>query len=311
MISPAGEQVRNRMKNVIGPALKAGMSIPLEKRRAQFEAMMGQLELPPDAEFEEIEAGGVPCEWVRISATAPKPLLQVIMYLHGGGYFMGSARAERILTSALARVSGQPVLSVNYRLAPEHPFPAALEDALTVYRWLLTTGVQPQQVIVSGGSAGGGLALATLVALRDAGDPLPGGAILISAFTDCTVSSTSYSTNAEMDVMGGTPEAMIEVRTLYLGERDPRTPLASPLYADLHGLPPLLIHVGSDEILLDDSTRVAERARAAGVEVTLHIGEGMWHVWHASAARTPFPEGEVAFQQIKDFADQLNRNAPS
>ncbi len=308
MISPQGEQVRTRIKTVIGPMLKAMMNAPLETRRTQFEAMMSQIALPPDVEIEEVRAGDVPCEWVSRSAAAPERPTQIIMYLHGGGYFMGSARSERILTSSLARVTGQAVLSVDYRLAPEHPFPAAVEDALAVYRWLLTTGREPQHIMVAGGSAGGGLALASLVALRDAGDPLPGGAILLSAFTDCAVSGASSSTNVEIDVMGGTPEALIEARTWYLGERDPRTPLASPLYADLHGLPPLLIHVGSDEILLDDSTRVAERARAAGVAVTLHIGEGMWHVWHVSAARTPFPEGQVAFQQIGDFVDQRSRH---
>jgi epsilon-lactone hydrolase len=148
------------------------MNAPPETRRTQFEAMMSQIELPPDVEIEEIEAGGVPCEWVRISAGAPMQSPQVIMYLHGGGYIRGSACAERILTTALARVTGRAVLSVNYRLAPEHPFPAALEDALAVYRWLLTTDLEPRQLIVAGTSAGGGLALATLVALRDAGASL-------------------------------------------------------------------------------------------------------------------------------------------
>jgi len=271
---------------------------------------MSRTELPPDVEIEEVEAGGVSCEWVRIARGAQEPSPRTILYLHSGGFMMGSARADRILSAALSRISGRAVLSVNFRLAPEHPFPAALEDAMAAYRWLLTRGRAPGSLILAGFSVGGGLALASLVALRDAGDPLPTGAILLSSVTDWAASGVSHSTNIERELLN-TPAILTEMRTCYLGERDPRTPLASPLYADLHGLPPLLIQVGSDELSRDDSTQVAERARAAGVPVTLHIGEGMWHGWHLAAARTPFPEGQVAFEQIGDFADQLSRNVPS
>jgi len=310
MISPQGEQVRNQYKNVVGPMFRAMLSAPLETRRTQFEALMSRTALPPDVEIEEVEAGGIFCEWVHITGGAPQPSPRVILYLHGGGFMMGSARADRILTAALARVSGRAALSVNYRLAPEHPFPAALEDTLAVYHWLLTTGRAPGSLMLAGFSAGGGLALAALVALRDAGDPLPKGAILLSPVTNWAASGVSHLTNVESDLLN-TPALITEMRTCYLGERDPRTPLASPLYADLHGLPPLLIQVGGDELLRDDSTQVAERARAAGVPVTLYVGEGMWHGLHAAAARTPFPEGEAAFEQIGDFADQLSGNAPS
>jgi monoterpene epsilon-lactone hydrolase len=310
MISPQGEHVRNQIKNGFRPLLMATLEIPLETRRPQFEALMSRTELPPDVEIEEVEAGGVPCEWVRISGKVPQPSPQVILYLHGGAYTMGSARADRILSSALARVSGRVVLSVDYRLAPEHPFPAALEDTLAAYRWLLTLERGPGSLILAGFSAGGGLALATLVALRDAGDSLPTGAILLSPVTDLAASGASHSTNVESDLID-TPALITEMRTCYLGERDPHTPLASPLYANLQGLPPLLIHVGSDELLRDDSTQLAQRAQAVGVPVTLHIGEGMWHGWQATAARTPFPEGQAALGQIGDFADQLSGNAPS
>ena len=304
MISPQGEQIRNQVKSVIGPALKASSALPLAARRTQLEAILTRTELPADVEIEEVVAAAVPCEWVSIQGGASQQSQRVILYLHGGGYILGSARSERMLTSTLARITGQRVLSVNYRLAPEHPFPAAVDDALAAYRWLLTTGREPGEIIVAGSSAGGGLALSTLVALRDAGDRLPAGAILLSALTDLTGNSASYATNVEVELFE-TPEGVVEVRTLYLREQDPRTPLASPLYADLHGLPPLLIQVGSEEILLDDSTQVAQRARAAGVTVTLHIGEGMWHMWQTTAARAQFPEGEVAFQQIGDFANHL------
>jgi acetyl esterase/lipase len=310
MISPQGEQVRDQVKNVVGPMFRAMLSAPLETRRTQFEALMSRTALPPDVEIEEVEAGGVSCEWVRIAGRAQELSPRVILYLHGGWFTMGSARADRILSAALARVSGRAVLSVNYRLAPEHPFPAALEDTLAVYHWLLTTGRAPGSLMLAGFSAGGGLALAALVALRDAGDPLPTGAILLSPVTDWVASGVSHASNVEHDLIN-TPALISEMRTCYLGERNPRTPLASPLYADLHGLPPLLIQVGSDELLRDDATQVAERARAAGVPVTLYIGEGMWHGLHTVAARTPFPEGEAAFKQIGDFADQLSGNASS
>jgi len=285
--------------------LKAMLNIPIEARRTQLEAMTGRAEVPSDIEIEEVEAGGVSCEWVRATGGTPRLLPGVIVYLHAGWYTMGSARTDRSLTTALARVSGREVLSVNYRLAPEHPFPAALEDTLTVYRWLLTTGRVPGSIIFVGSSAGGGLATATLVSLRDAGDSLPAGAILLSPVTDWAVSGASHLTNAEIDLID-TPELITEMRTCYLGESDPRTPLASPLYADLHGLPPLLIHVGSDELLLDDSTQLAERARAAGVPVTLQIGDGMWHNWHMTAARIPFPEGQAAMNQLWSFIDQVS-----
>ena len=310
MISPQGEQVRNQYKNVVGPMFRAMLEAPLETRRTQFEALMSRTALPPDVEVEEVEAGGVPCEWVRIAGGARELSPRAILYLHGGWFTMGSARADRILAAALARISGRAVLSVDYRLAPEHPFPAALEDGLAVYRWLLTSGRAPESLILAGFSAGGGLALAALVALRDASDPLPAGAILLSPVTDWATSGVSHTTNVEHDLLN-TPALISEMRTWYLSERDPCTPLASPLYADLHGLPPLLIQVGSDELLRDDATQVAERAQAAGVLVSLSIGEGMWHGWHSAAARTVFPEGEAAFKQIGDFVAQLSGNAPS
>jgi acetyl esterase/lipase len=175
-----------------------------------------------------------------------------------------------------------------------------VEDATAAYRWLVTMGIKPEHIVLAGDSAGGGLALAALLSLRDAGQELPAKAVLLSAWTDLSVSGASLVTQAEKDFML-TRDYLLEEAHTYLGERDRRTPLASPVYADLHGFPPLLIQVGSDEILLEDATRVAERARQAGVAVTLHIAEGMWHVWHATAAVRPFPEGKAAFDQIADF----------
>jgi acetyl esterase/lipase len=302
-VSPQAEQVRQQVKTVVGPAYRTILEAPLEVRRTQFEALMTQAPLPPDVEIEVVEAGGVSCEWVRIAGAAQESSPRAILYLHGGWGIIGSARAERVLTAALARLSGRAVLSLNYRLAPAHPFPAALEDTLAVYRWWLAGGRAPASLILAGFSVGGGLALASLLALRDAGDPLPAGAILLSPVTDWAMTGDSHVSNIETELLN-TPAIASDMRATYLGECDPRTPLASPLYADVHGLPPLLIQVGSDELLRDDSTQVAEHARAAGVAVTLHVGEGMWHGWQLTAARTPFPEGQAALDQMRDFVTQ-------
>jgi epsilon-lactone hydrolase len=170
-----------------------------------------------------------------------------MLYLHGGGYTMGSCTSHRLLAAALAQVTGMRLLVLDYRLAPEHPFPAAQEYTVAAYLWLLTMGIKPEQIVLAGDSAGGGLALSTLLVLRDAGEQLPAKAVLLSAWTDVSVSGDSLRTNTERDFMIS-PDFLLKEAHMYVGEQDPRTPLASPVYADLHGLPPLLIQVGSDEI---------------------------------------------------------------
>ena len=267
----------------------------IKEARANLEGVSSWVPLPSDTTVEPVVAGGVPAEWVSAPCAASD---RVILCLHGGGYTMGSSKATHVVASFLSAASGCRVLCIDYRLAPEHPFPAALEDTIAAYGWLLEQGIGNDRIILVGFSAGGGLALSTLVSLRDAHVPLPAGGVLISPWTDLAGTGESVVTRAEADPWL-TDEMNRFHAALYANGKDLRHPLISPLYADMHGLPPLLIHVGSDEIMLDDSKRVAERAKAANVEVTLEVWEGLWHVFHAFAYR--LAEGKQAIEQIGEF----------
>lgn len=253
---------------------------------------------PPDITFDPVDAGGVPAEWVSPEASAPGP---AIVYCHGGGYATGAPATFRSLTSHLARATRTRVLAVDYRLAPEHPYPAALDDALAAYRYAVAGGHSPDQIALVGDSSGGGLVLGALVALRDAGEPLPATAVCLCPWTDLTLSGASIETNAGSDVMvrAATLTMMADA---YLGETEATTPTASPLFAELAGLPPLLIQVGAQEILLDDAKRLAERAAAAGVEVTLEVSDDGFHVWHSFADM--LPEARDAIDRIAAYLDQ-------
>ncbi len=247
------------------------------ERRAMYDRAERVFTLPPDTTVEPVTAGDRPAEWIRPAGARGDAAL---LYLHGGGYVIGSPRSHRHLAEALARSAGIACLLPDYRLAPEHAFPAAVADALTAYRWLLDERkIAPGRIAVGGDSAGGGLTVATLVAIREARLPSPGAGICISPWTDLTCSAASYQSKAAVDPMVNLADIMAMAHD-YLGATDPRTPLASPLFADLRGLPPLLIQVGSEEVLLDDASGLAERARAAGVEATLEVWEQMIHVWH-------------------------------
>jgi monoterpene epsilon-lactone hydrolase len=250
-------------------------------------------------------ANGVPGEWI-IPAGAGSG--HVILYLHGGAYNAGSSHSHRALASNIAYAARVRALTINYRLAPEHLYPAALEDALMAYAWLLERDILPQQVTVAGDSAGGGLTIALLIALRERGLPLPAAAVCLSPWTDLSASGESWQDNAGFDYVINGPK-LKEAARLYLGQTDAHTPCASPLYANLHGLPPMLIQVGSDEILLSDSTRLAEQARAAGVEVHLEIWEGMQHVWHFAAQI--LPEGRQAIERIGQFIQEHSKSKQS
>jgi monoterpene epsilon-lactone hydrolase len=243
-------------------------------------------------------------EWLEPAAAgaAHAAGTPTILYLHGGGYYFCSPRSHRSLVFGLATRSRAPAFSLDYRLAPEARFPAALDDALAAYRQLLADGTPAQSIVISGDSAGGGLALATLVALRDAGDPLPAGGLLFSPWTDLGASGASIRTNDGVDPMFSGP-AIGRAAKLYLGDTPATHPYASPVYADLHGLPPLFIQAGSTEVLLDDARRVAETARSAGVSVELQIWPNMPHVWQIF---TPFiPEARRALDGAAGFVRQV------
>ncbi|MBN3855295.1 alpha/beta hydrolase [Paraburkholderia sp. Ac-20340] len=237
-------------------------------------------------------------EWLVREGGAPR----TILYLHGGGYYFCSPKTHRAITFGLAPRADADIFSLDYRLAPEHPFPAALDDALATYRRLLADGVRADSLVIAGDSAGGGLALATLVALRDAGDKLPAGALLYSPWTDLAVTGASIQTNDGRDPMF-CGEVFTRVAALYLGEASASDPYVSPLYADFHGLPPLFMLAGSTETLLDDTLRAAERARAAGVSVDCEIGRGLPHIWPIYA---PFmPEARRSLDHSAAFIQRV------
>jgi epsilon-lactone hydrolase len=231
----------------------------------------------------------------------------VLYYLHGGGFVMGSPGTHRRMVARLASAARARAFVVDYRLAPENPFPAALDDCVAGYRWLLAQGVDARDVVVAGDSAGGCLALAMLLVLRDAGEALPAGFVGLSAATDLTLSGDSYRTRVSDEVLL-TPEFCRSVAAAYrCGGADARDPLVSPLFADLHGLPPLLLHVGTHELFLDDSLRLAEKAATAGVEVTLRVWAGMWHVFQTFAW---LPEARLAIEEIGRFVRQRLNGSP-
>lgn len=275
-------------------ALPMSPDLTIQEQRDAYENIP-QAPLADDVKCEKIDAGGISAEWITVPESVEE---RVVYYLHGGGYTIGSINTHRELISGLSRAAGARALAIDYRLAPENPFPAAVVDATAAYRWLLSTGVDPGKVVIAGDSAGGGLTAATLVALRDAGDVLPAAGVCISPWVDMEGVGDSMNTKAEVDPMVQR-EGLVEMAKVYLGDADPRTPLAAPIYADLTGLPPLLIQVGTSETLLDDGNRLAERAKSAGVEVVLEPWEDMIHVWHFFAAM--LPEGQQAIERIGEF----------
>jgi acetyl esterase/lipase len=266
----------------------------IEEQREHMDSIDRVFRIAADVIRTPVVAGSVPAYWVEAPGAKAD---RVLLYLHGGGYVLGSLRSHGELISRLVRATGRRALAPIYRLAPEHPFPAAVDDAVAAYRWLLAEGVPPENIVMAGDSAGGGLSIATLVSLRDAGDPLPVAAVCLSPWVDLEGTSGSITERAHLDPIIER-SGLLKMAAHYLGGGDPRHPLASPIHADLTGLPPLLIQVGTAEVLFDDAVRLAERARLAGVDVTLDAWEEMLHVWHIFAM---LPEARRAIERIAGF----------
>ena len=264
----------------------------IEESRAGFDAMMSANQPPADAKIEEIMIGDMNADWVSVPQSDAN---RTVLYFHGGGYVIGNNVGYREFACRVARAACARVLLVNYRLAPENPFPAAVDDAVLAYDYLLDQGIAADRIMLAGDSAGGGLTLAALVALRDAGKPMPSCATCFSPWVDLEGTGESVEPGAIDDPMLGL-EGLRDMGKHYAGH-DIRNPLAAPLHADLSGLPPLLVFVGTREILLSDSTRIVDNAQAAGVSAQLHVGDGLIHVWQIF----PVPEAAQSLETMGEF----------
>jgi len=259
-----------------------------------------QIPVPEDAKVEKVDIGEISAEWIL---DPDAKIDNRLAYFHGGFYVAGSLDMYHPLSARISKASGSAVLLVDYRLAPENPFPAAVDDALTIFRWMLQNGPNGQapadKAFIAGDSAGGGLTLATIMKLRDEGEELPDAAVTISALTDIALTGESIRSRSEVDPMIQNTDLLPDIYELYLSGTDPQTPMASPLYGDFSGFPPLLIQVGDYEVLLNDSTRLAEKAKSAGVAVKLEVEPEMFHDFQHFAPL--FPEAQQAIDRIGEF----------
>lgn len=288
---PPIESVIERVKSVYGSWTRM---TGVEQMRRDWDDLFWTDAFPATSVM--VSAGGVDASWVDAAGADPK---KALLYFHGGGFQVGSVRSHRDVIARLSAAAGCRALGINYRLAPDHRFPAPIEDAITAYRWLLKQGFEPKNIALVGDSAGGGLALSTLLALREQAMPLPAAVAVMSVWTDLTASGESYETRAKTDPIHQR-RMILAMAKNYLGDAgDSRDPLASPLFADLHGLPPVLLQVGDRETVLDDSRNFAKRAREAGVDVQLEVWDEMIHVFQQFT--TDLPEAGLAIDSIGRF----------
>ncbi|MBY5402038.1 alpha/beta hydrolase [Rhizobium leguminosarum] len=271
----------------------------LQERRTAFRALMEATPGPTRIQVRQVDADGVDAE-LMWPARLHHPIGQrVILYIHGGGFSSGSIRTHSLLAGSLAKAASSDVFLINYRLMPEYGYPAQINDALTAYRWLLDNGYRSENVVVAGDGAGGNIAIETVLRQMQAAKPLPAAVIALSPITDLAATGGSMTTNAESDPL--VDKAWIEtLRKTYLGSRSPADPRVSPLYADMTGFPPLLLQVGSGEVLLDDTLRLADKARQAGVDVTTEVWPGMPHQWQLFPSL--LDDADRSSQNIAEFA---------
>jgi epsilon-lactone hydrolase len=288
--------INSTIKRLIFRQMEGWSSGSIDAQRARQEKTAGLARLPTHTHCHSILVNGVSAEWVE----SEKNHRGVFIYLHGGAYSLGSINTHRELVARLAHTTGMRGLIIDYRLAPEHPFPAALEDTMASYKWLGDQGVDPAEIFIAGDSAGGGLALAALIQLRDTGQPLPAGAICLSPWTDLACTGASMHSKSKLDGILD-KKSIKEKAAQYIGEYNVKNPLISPLYGDLKDLPPILIQVGTDEILLDDAVRFSEQARSAGCDLTLEIWEEMFHVFQMFSF---MPDTKKALLNISNFVNK-------
>lgn len=262
--------------------------------RIGFEKMMADYPAAPDIRKDPVSIGKLSAFWIH-APNASKD--KAVLFFHGGSYSAGSTLSHQDMVGRISRASGAYVLGIDYRLAPEHPFPSGVEDAVYAYQWMLKEGFKPSQIALAGSSAGGGLAFALLLSLKQMKLPLPSCGVFISPWVDLALTGRTLKTNVGQDIL--LPQRLQSAAEIYLNGKDPKTPLASPLYADLSSLPPLLLHAGSRELLLDEIERIAAKAQEAKTPVTLDVFEGMFHCWHLFSAK--IPEGQQAIDKIGEF----------
>ena len=279
--------------------------LDVARERSEVESMASLFKPFEKVACEPVDADGVPAEWITPPGALPG---RVMLFIHGGSFNAGSILSHRTLAGNAAIAASCRALLIAYRLAPEHPFPAAIDDCLTAYKWLLAQGYAPDQIVPTGDSAGGNLVLELLLRLRDASQPRPAAGVCLSPAPDLTFSGASWDFNAKKDLMLDKRKERRSI-AIYLREVDPRSPLASPSFADLHGLPPLLLQVGSYEVLQSDVVDFAAQARAAGVDVTLEVWPGMQHEWQFAAKF--LPEGRQAIIKLGAFVEAIFRSQPA
>ena len=298
MVSKGMENVIKLLTNNANTVMKKRV----EESRKWLEQLTSLVKGPKDVDLEHIDINGMAAVWISSPEVDSN---KVVLYLHGGGYILGSLNSHKDIAMRIGRAAKARVLLVDYRLAPEDPFPAAVEDAVKSYKWLIENqNIVPNKIVIAGDSAGGGLTLVTLIKLRDDNISLPAAGVCLSPWTDVALTSESLIRNAKVDPFLKLYD-LVFMADLYVGDNDPKNPYISPLYADLHDLPPILIQVGTADSVEDDSVRFAEKAKKAGVDVKLEVFDDMIHVFQAFADMAP--EGQDAIDKIGEYIQEKFR----